>query len=64
MKNDPIYYPEASHLLRRLSEAPQDMLCELLCLNRANLENLLLSFDKLLSAYIQVSDDLNDLQLM
>ena len=64
MKNDPIYYSEASHLLRRLSEAPQDMLSELLCINKSNLEDLLLSLDKLLSAYVQVNDDLEELQKM
>ena len=64
MKNDPIYYSEVSHLLRRLSEAPQDMLCELLCMNRTNLEDLLLSLDKLLSVYVQVNDDLEELQNM
>lgn len=62
MKKDPIYYSEVAHFLRRLAEAPQDLLCELLCMNRANLENNLLSLDKLLSAYIQVSDDLEELQ--
>lgn len=62
MKKDPIYYTEVAHFLRRLAEAPQDMLCELLCVNRAELENMLLSMDKLLSAYLQVSDDLKELQ--
>lgn len=62
MKKDPIYYSEVAHFLRRLSEAPQDLLSELLCMNRVNLDNNLLSLDKLLSAYIQVSDDLEELQ--
>lgn len=53
MKKDPICYTEVAHYLRRLAEAPQDMLCELLCMNRAELENMLLSMDKLLSAYLR-----------
>lgn len=62
MKKNPIYYDEAAKLLRKLSGAPEDMLIELLCVNRAELENLLLSMDKLLSAYLQVTDDLKELQ--
>ena len=59
MKRNPIYYDEARELLRRLSGAPEEMLAELLSVKRSE---LLLSMDKLLSAYVQVSDDLNEIQ--
>lgn len=62
MKNNPIYYDEAAKLIRRLSEAPEDMSIELLCVNKAELEILLLSINKLLSAYLQVTEDLKELQ--
>lgn len=62
MKRNPIYYDEARRLLRRLSGAPEEMLAELLSVKRSELDELLLSMDKLLSAYVQVSDDLNEIQ--
>lgn len=61
MKENPIYYDEVSYLHRRLTEVPKD-LSEILCMKRSELENLLLAMDKLLSAYVQVSDDLNEIQ--
>lgn len=62
MKENPIYYDEARELLRRLSGEPEEMLAELLSVKRSELDELLLSMDKLLSAYVQVSDDLNEIQ--
>ena len=62
MKRNPIYYDEARELLRRLSGEPEEMLAELLSVKRSELDELLLSMDKLLSAYVQVSDDLNEIQ--
>lgn len=62
MKRNPIYYDGARELLRRLSGAPEEMLAELLSVKRSELDELLLSMDKLLSAYVQVSDDLNEIQ--
>ena len=62
MKRNPIYYDEVRELLRRLSGAPEEMLAELLSVKRSELDELLLSMDKLLSAYVQVSDDLNEIQ--
>ena len=38
------------------------MLAELLIVKRSELDEMLLSMDKLLSAYVQVSDDLNEIQ--
>ena len=62
MKRNPIYYDKARELLRRLSGAPEEMLAELLSVKRSELNDLLQSMDKLLSAYVQVSDDLNEIQ--
>lgn len=62
MKENPIYYDESRRLLRSLSAAPQQVLSELLWMKRSELNDLLQSMDKLLSAYVQVSDDLNEIQ--
>lgn len=62
MKRNPIYYDEARELLRRLSGVPEEMLAELLSVKTSELDELLLSMYKLLSAYVQVSDDLNEIQ--
>ena len=62
MKRNPIYYDEARELLRILSGAPEEMLAELLIVKRSELDEMLISMDKLLSAYVQVSDDLNEIQ--
>jgi hypothetical protein len=62
MKRNPIYYDEARELLRRLSGVPEEMLAELLSVKSSELDELLLSMYKLLSAYVQVSDDLNEIQ--
>lgn len=62
MKKNPIYYDEVAQLLRCLSAAPQETLSQLLCLKKSDLDCLLVSMDKLLSAYLQVTDDLNELQ--
>lgn len=62
MKENPIYYDESRRLLRSLCAAPQQVLSELLWMKRSELDELLLSMDKLLSAYVQVSDDLNEIQ--
>lgn len=62
MKKNPIYYDEVAQLLRCLSAAPKETLSQLLWLNKSDLDCLLVSMDKLLSAYLQVTDDLNELQ--
>lgn len=62
MKKNPIYYDEVAHLLRCLSAAPNETLSQLLWLKKSDLDCLLISLDKLLSAYLQVTDDLNELQ--
>lgn len=62
MKKNPIYYDEVAQLLRCLSAAPKETLSQLLCLKKSDLDCLLISLDKLLSAYLQVTDDLNELQ--
>ncbi len=62
MKNNPIYYDEVAQLLRCLSAAPKETLSQLLWLKKSDLDCLLVSMDKLLSAYLQVTDDLNELQ--
>ena len=62
MKKNPIYYDEVAQLLRCLSAAPKETLSNLLWLKKSDLDCLLISLDKLLSAYLQVTDDLNELQ--
>lgn len=62
MKKNPIYYDEVAQLLRCLSVAPKETLSQLLWLKKSDLDCLLVSMDKLLSAYLQVTDDLNELQ--
>ena len=62
MKKNPIYYDEVAQLLRCLSAVPKETLCQLLWLKKSDLDCLLVSMDKLLSAYLQVTDDLNELQ--
>lgn len=62
MKKNPIYYDEVAQLLRCLSAAPKETLSQLLWLKKSDLDCLLISLDKLLSAYLQVTDDLNELQ--
>lgn len=62
MKKNPIYYDEVVQLLRCLSAAPKETLSQLLWLKKSDLDCLLVSMDKLLSAYLQVTDDLNELQ--
>ena len=62
MKKNPIYYDEVAQLLRCLSAAPKETLSQLLWLKKSDLDCLLVSMDKLLSAYLQVTDDLNELQ--
>ena len=62
MKKNPIYYDEVAQLLRCLSAAPKETLSHLLLLKKSDLDCLLISLDKLLSAYLQVTDDLNELQ--
>lgn len=62
MKKNPIYYDEVTQLLRCLSAAPKETLSQLLWLKKSDLDCLLVSMDKLLSAYLQVTDDLNELQ--
>lgn len=62
MKKNPIYYDEVAQLLRFLSAAPKETLSQLLWLKKSDLDCLLVSLDKLLSAYLQVTDDLNELQ--
>ena len=62
MKKNPIYYDEVSQLLRYLSAAPKETLSQLLCLKKSDLDCQLASMNKLLSAYLQVTDDLNELQ--
>lgn len=62
MKKNPIYYAEVAQLLRCLSAAPKETLSQLLWLKKSDLDCLLVSMDKLLSAYLQVTDDLNELQ--
>ena len=62
MKKYPIYYDEVAQLLRCLSAAPKETLSQLLWLKKSDLDCLLVSMDKLLSAYLQVTDDLNELQ--
>ena len=62
MKKNPIYYDEVAQLLRCLSAAPKETLSQLLWLKKSDLDCLLVSLDKLLSAYLQVMDDLNELQ--
>lgn len=62
MKKNPIYYDDVAQLLRCLSAAPKETLSQLLWLNKSDFDCLLVSMDKLLSAYLQVTDDLNELQ--
>lgn len=62
MKKNPIYYDEVMQLLRCLSAVPKETLSQLLWLKKSDLDCLLVSMDKLLSAYLQVTDDLNELQ--
>ena len=62
MKKNPIYYDEVAQLLRCLSAAPKETMSQLLWLKKSDLDCLLVSMDKLLSAYLQVTDDLNELQ--
>lgn len=62
MKKNPIYYDEVAQLLRCLSAAPKETLSQLLWLKKSDLDCMLVSMDKLLSAYLQVTDDLNELQ--
>lgn len=62
MKKNPIYYDEVTQLLRCLSAAPKETLSQLLWLKKSDLDCMLVSMDKLLSAYLQVTDDLNELQ--
>lgn len=62
MKKNPIYYDDVAQLLRCLSAAQKETLSQLLWLKKSDLDCLLISLDKLLSAYLQVTDDLNELQ--
>lgn len=62
MKKNPIYYDEVTQLLRCLSAAPKETLSQFVWIKKSDLDCLLASMNKLLSAYLQVTDDLNELQ--
>ena len=63
MKQNPIYYNEAYDLLKRLKENDEQRLrVELGYENLGMYRIELASLEKLLSAYVQVSDDLKELQ--
>lgn len=63
MGNNPIYYNEAYDLLRHLKETDEQRLrVELGFENLGMFRIELAPLEKLLSAYVQVSDDLEELQ--
>lgn len=70
MKEKPIFYEESRKLCDALQSVPSDkypVLCELLGIEYTpelfnDLDLALIALDHLLSAYVQVSDDLAELQ--
>ena len=63
MKQNPIFYDEAMDLLDRLSKIPYSDFARLLGFKSGyEVIDSLANLNKLLSAYVQLSDDLKELQ--
>ena len=63
MKNNPIYYDEVKYLLTHLRDADEQRIYHELNYDSLGMFRISLScLDKLLSAYLQVTDDLMELQ--
>lgn len=62
MSRNIIYYDKSWKFLRALANVPPAKLAILLSLQTSEIEDMIHSFDKLLSAYVQVYEDLNELQ--